>query len=201
MTNQWHERFDTEAYMYGKEPNVFVTEIAHKLPKNGKVLCIAEGEGRNAVYLATLGFSVMSWDFAASGLEKTKRLAEEKDVIVSTELQDLADVQWEDEQWDAIIHIFGHFPKEVMDRTLEGVKQALKPGGYYLSELYTKTQLQYGTGGPGNEEMLINPQEMLATFEGYFVEHFFVGEVHRQEGILHTGDAHVVQCLFQKKEG
>lgn len=200
MANHWHERFKAEAYMYGKEPNAFVKEIAGKLPKGGKVLCIAEGEGRNAVYLAMLGFSVTAWDYAASGLEKTKRLAEERNVTVATELYNLAEVEWESEQWDAIVHVFGHFPKDVMDYALDGVKKALKPGGYYLSELYTKEQLQYGTGGPSNEEMLVNPRELLETFESYFVEHFYVGEVHRQEGILHTGDAHVVQCLFQKRK-
>lgn len=200
MTNHWHERFKTEAYIYGKEPNAFVKEIAGKLPKGGKVLCIAEGEGRNAVYLAMLDFSVTAWDYAASGLEKTMRLAEERKVTVATELHDLAEVEWVSEQWDAIVHVFGHFPKDVMDYTLEGVKKALKPGGYYLSELYTKEQLQYRTGGPRNEEMLMNPTQLLETFESYFIEHFYVGEVHRQEGILHTGDAHVVQCLFQKRE-
>ncbi len=199
MTNHWHERFNTEEYMYGKEPNAFVTAIADKLPK-GKILCIAEGEGRNAVYLATLGFSVTTWDYAASGLEKTKRLAEENNVVVQTALHDLSEVEWEAEQWDAIVHIFGHLPKDVMDRTMAGVKKALKPGGYYLSEMYTKEQLQYGTGGPPNEAMLVDPKEMLRQFENYFVEHFYVGEVHRKEGILHTGDAHVVQCLFQKRE-
>lgn len=199
MTNQWHERFNTDEYMYGKEPNAFVSTIAKQLPK-GKVLCIAEGEGRNAVYLARLGFSVTAWDYAASGLEKTKRLAKEHHVTVSTELHDLAEVEWEKEQWDAIVHIFGHLPKDVMARTMEGVKKALKPGGYYVSEMYTKEQLQYGTGGPPVAEMLVDPKEMLTTFEDYFIEHFYVGEAHRTEGILHTGDAHVVQSLFQKRE-
>lgn len=198
MTNHWHERFDTETYMYGKEPNAFIKEIAYKLPKRSKVLCIAEGEGRNAVYLAELGFSVESWDYAASGLEKTQRLATEKGVTVVTKLHDLADVEWKTEQWDVIVHVFGHLPKDLMSRTFEGVKKALKPGGYYVSELYTKTQLQYGTGGPGNEEMLIDPKEMLTVFNDYFINHFFTGEVHREEGVLHTGDSHVVQCLFQK---
>lgn len=78
MTNHWHERFDTETYMYGKEPNAFIKEIAYKLPKRSKVLCIAEGEGRNAVYLAELGFSVESWDYAASGLKKHKDWQQKK---------------------------------------------------------------------------------------------------------------------------
>ena len=200
MTNMWHERFSTEEYVYGKEPNGFVVEAAGLMPK-GKVLCIAEGEGRNSVYLASLGFDVTAWDFAQSGLEKTRQLAIEKGVDVKTEYHDLADVKWEAEQWDAIIQIFGHFPSEVMSRTLAGIKKALKPGGYYVSELYSKEQLKYGTGGPKNEEMLVNPKEMLEQFDGYFIKHFHVGEVNREEGQLHTGTAHVVQSMFQKRKG
>lgn len=200
MTNFWNERFSMKEYMYGKEPNEFVVESAQSLAK-GKILCIAEGEGRNAVYLASLGHDVTAWDYAASGLEKTKRLADEKGVVVKTELRDLEEVQWEEEQWDAIVHVFGHFPAEVMDRTLTGIKRALKPGGYYISELYTKEQLHYGTGGPRSEALLSDPKQMLTAFDDYFIKHFHVGEVYREEGLGHTGMAHVVQSKFQKRRG
>lgn len=199
MTNSWHERFSTEQYVYGKKPNEFVVEVVQDLSR-GKVLCIAEGEGRNAVYLASLGFDVTAWDYAQAGLDKTKQLADEKGVDVKTELRDLAEVDWEEEQWDAIVHIFGHFPENVMEQTLAGIKKALKPGGYYLSELYTKEQLHYGTGGPRNEELLCDPITLLQQFDGYFVRHFHIGEVHRVEGQLHTGIAHVVQSVFQKRK-
>ena len=199
MTNSWHERFSVEEYVYGKEPNGFLVEAAQDLPK-GKVLCIAEGEGRNSVYLASLGFDVTAWDFAQAGLDKTKRLANEKKVAVKTELRDLSEVTWEAERWDAIVHIFGHFPGNVMDRTLSGIKEALKPDGFYISELYTKEQLQYGTGGPRNEEMLCDPIKLLKQFDDYFVKHFHIGEVNRVEGQLHTGTAHVVQSMFQKRK-
>jgi SAM-dependent methyltransferase len=199
MSNMWHERFSTDEYVYGKEPNEFVVEAAKLMPK-GKVLCIAEGEGRNSVYLASLGFDVTAWDFAQAGLDKTNQLADEKGVVVTTEYRDLADVIWVAEQWDAIVQIFGHFPEDVMARTFSGIKKALKPGGYYISELYTKEQLAYGTGGPRNEAMLINPKEMLEQFDGYFIKHFHVGEVNREEGQLHTGTAHVVQSMFQKRK-
>jgi len=199
MPNMWHERFSADEYVYGKEPNEFVVEAA-KLMSKGKVLCIAEGEGRNSVYLASLGFDVTAWDFAQAGLDKTKQLADEKDVVVTTEFRDLADVNWEAEQWDAIVQIFGHFPEEVMAHTFSGIKKALKPGGYYISELYSKEQLAYGTGGPRDESMLINPKEMLEQFDGYFIKHFHVGEVNREEGQLHTGTAHIVQSMFQKRK-
>lgn len=199
MTNTWHERFSVKEYVYGKEPNAFVVEAAQVIPVEAKVLCIAEGEGRNSVYLASLGYDVTAWDYAQAGIEKTMRLADEENVIVHAELYDLADVLWEEEQWDAIVHIFGHFSEEVMNKTIVGIKRALKPGGFYISELYTKEQLQYGTGGPRNEVMLIDPKNMLTQFEGYFVKHFHIGEVERQEGELHTGTAHVVQSIFQKR--
>lgn len=199
MTNFWHERFSTEEYVYGKEPNQFVVEAARVLPK-GKVLCIAEGEGRNAVYLASIGFDVTAWDYAQAGLDKTNQLANEKGVSVETELRDLAEVVWEEEQWDAIVHIFGHFPADTMDRTMAGVQKALRVGGYYVSELYTKEQLRYGTGGPRDAIMLVDPADFLEKFDGYFIKHFHVGEVNREEGQLHTGTAHVVQSIFQKRE-
>lgn len=199
MTKSWHERFSTEEYMYGKEPNEFLTVAAQDMPK-GKVLCIAEGEGRNAVYLASLGFDVTAWDYAQAGLDKTERLANEKGVVVTTAFRDLEEVEWAEEQWDAIIHIYGQFPPNLMERTLTGIQKALKPGGYYVSELYTKEQLVYGTGGPKHVDLLCDPIMLLSKFDGYFIKHFHVGEVHRMEGQLHTGDAHVVQSIFQKKE-
>ncbi|CAM3271257.1 class I SAM-dependent methyltransferase [Filibacter tadaridae] len=198
MTNPWQDKFSAVEYVYGKEPNGFLVEAAQQL-QTGNVLCIAEGEGRNSVYLASLGFDVTAWDYAQAGLDKTNRLADEKGVHVKTELHDLADVQWEGQQWDAIVQIFGHFPPAIADRTLAGIKKALKPGGLYISELYSKEQLKYKTGGPRDEAMLIDPKELLAQFDGYFVKHFHVGEVDRVEGQLHTGTAHVVQSIFKKR--
>lgn len=118
-----------------------------------------------------------------------------------TELHDLAEVDWQAEEWDAIVHVFGHVPPAVLERTLTGIKKALKPGGVYISELYTKEQLTYGTGGPRDELLLIDPIQLLQAFDGYFIKHFHVGEVHREEGKLHTGTAHVVQSIFRKREG
>lgn len=198
MANKWHERFSSEEYVYGKEPNKFVKESSRFLHE-GKVLCIAEGEGRNSVYLAGQGFDVTAWDYAPAGLDKTNRLADERGVKVITELHDLAEVEWLEEEWDAIIHIFGHFPERVFNKTIEGIKKALKPGGHYVCELYTQEQLQYGTGGPNNLEMLCDPKKLLDTFHEYFIHHFYIGEVERKEGQLHTGQAHIVQAVFEKR--
>ncbi|GIN72098.1 methyltransferase [Bacillus sp. J14TS2] len=198
MNSKWHERFSMDEYFYGKEPNLFLVQATKQLPK-GKILCIAEGEGRNSVFLASRGYDVTAWDFAQSGIEKTKRLAEDRGVIVNTEWHDLADVAWEEEEWDAIIHIFGHFPTPIFERTVEGIRKALKPGGYYVSELYTKEQIEYGTGGPKEIENLCDPATLLSRFSDYFIQHFYIGEVERIEGQGHTGVAHVVQSIFRKR--
>lgn len=197
MSNPWNERFAQEAYVYGKNPNAFVEEVVPLLPL-GKVLCIAEGEGRNAVYLAQHGHEVSAWDYAQTGLDKTEQLASDRGVEVQTALHDLATVEWGCQEWDIIVHIFGHFPKPVLKRTWKGIEQALKPGGLYVTELYTIEQLRYGTGGPKDEHLLVQPVEMLQQFSSFFVKHFYIGEVERYEGQLHTGRAHVVQAIFQK---
>ncbi|MCJ7840014.1 class I SAM-dependent methyltransferase [Lederbergia sp. NSJ-179] len=198
MNEKWHERFSSDEYFYGKEPNLFLVEVEKILPK-GKILCIAEGEGRNSVFLASQGYDVTAWDFAQAGLDKTKKLAHERGVVVKTELHDLANVEWEEEQWDAIIHIFGHFPTPIFERTMQGIRRALKPGGYYVGELYTKEQIRYGTGGPKEIDNLCDPGTLLERFSGYFIQHFYIGEVERIEGQGHTGVAHVVQSIFQKR--
>lgn len=202
MTNSWHERFKSDEYQYGKLPNEFVVEAAHWLPKQAKVLCIAEGEGRNAVYLAEQGFEVTAWDYAAAGLEKTKRLAIERGVEVETCLKDLAEVDWqqEEQQWDAIVHIFGHVSQPLFLRTWQGVQKALVLNGFYISELYTVNQLAYGTGGPPVKELLVNPLHLQEQFAQFFPQHVYIGEVERFEGKLHTGLAHVIQTAYKKQE-
>lgn len=196
--NHWNERFQKEDYVYGKEPNVFLKEFQQKLNISGKVLAIAEGEGRNAVYLAQQGMNVTAWDYAESGLAKTNKLAEERNVAVSTELVDLNEANWHEAKWDEIVCIFGHFPKELREKTLQGVKTAIKPGGYFLTEVYSHYQLPYQSGGPQNLDFLYKPEEFLENFAEWRIVHFFMGEVARYEGEQHNGLSHVIQFVGQK---
>lgn len=197
MENQWDKRFKAEDYMYGKKPNEFIKQIVSKL-KKGKVLAIAEGEGRNAVFLAEQGFDVTTWDFSKVGLEKTAKLAKERGVEVRAELVDLSTAHWEEEKWDVIINVFGHFDAETKARTLSGIASALKPGGMFVTEVYSPDQLEYKTGGPQKLEMLYAPQEILEKFSSWKFHHFYFGEVERYEGQLHTGRCHVIQALIEK---
>lgn len=196
--NPWHTRFQNEEYVYGIEPNVFLKEIQKKLELTGNALAIAEGEGRNAVFLAEQGMHVTAWDFARSGLDKTEKLAKNRGVSVTTEWVDLNEAEWVENQWDELVCIFGHFPSELRKKVLEGVKRAVKPGGYFVSEVYSIHQIPYKSGGPQNQELLYAPEEFLKMFSDWRIIHFFMGEVVRTEGELHNGLAHVIQFVAQK---
>lgn len=198
--SQWNTRFQTENYVYGKEPNAFLTEFQKKIEITGDALAIAEGEGRNAVYLAKQGMSVTAWDYAESGLAKTNKLAVERGVVVTTELVDLNEANWNEAKWDEIVCIFGHFPTELRQKTLKGVKEAVKPGGYFLTEVYSHYQIPYKSGGPQDLDFLYKPEEFLKVFAEWRIVHFFMGEVVRHEGELHNGVSHVIQFVGQKPE-
>lgn len=195
---KWNTRFQNEKYVYGKEPNIFLKEFQKKIDISGDALAIAEGEGRNAVYLAEQGMHVTTWDFAKSGLSKTKMLAKEKGVKVLTDLVDLNEAQWSSSKWDEIVCIYGHFPTELRNKTLKGVKKAIRPGGYFLTEVYSPYQLSYNTGGPQDIDFLYRIEEFLETFSDWHIIHLFLGEVTRHEGELHNGLAHVIQFVGQK---
>ena len=186
--------------IYGTEPNEFLAEAHSKLQLSGNVLTIAEGEGRNAIYLAEQGMNVTAWDYAESGLEKTKRLAEERNVSVKTELVDLNEASWEKDKWDELVCVFGHFPKDLRQRTLQSIKEAVKPGGYFLAEVYSIHQIPYNSGGPKDMDLLYAPEEFLQTFNDWHIVHLFMGEVVRSEGELHKGLSHVIQFVGQKKK-
>lgn len=198
--NPWHTRFQNEEYVYGTEPNVFLKEVQEKLNLTGDALAIAEGEGRNAVFLAEQGMKVTAWDYAESGLVKTEKLAQNRGVSVKTELVDLNEANWIENKWDELVCIFGHFPSEVRKKVLEGIKKTVKPGGYFILEVYSVHQIPYKSGGPQNEDFLYAPDEFLKMFGDWRIAHFFMGEVVRQEGKLHNGLAHVIQLVAQKPE-
>jgi len=198
--NHWNKRFQEEKYIYGTEPNEFLAEAHIKLQLSGNTLTIAEGEGRNATFLAEQGMNVTAWDYAESGLEKTRRLAEERNVSVKTELVDLNEASWEKDKWDELVCVFGHFPKDLRQRTLQSIKEAVKPGGYFLAEVYSIHQIPYKSGGPKDMDLLYAPEEFLQTFNDWHIVHLFMGEVVRSEGELHNGLSHVIQFVGQKKK-
>lgn len=198
MGNKWHERFDTEEYIYGEEPNSFIKSEAGRLRDCPAVVCFAEGEGRNAVFLAKKGHKVTALDYAESGLQKTQKLAEKNQVKVETKRANLLEYEAEADQFDAAVMVFGHFYGQDQRNVFEKLLKAVKPGGIIMLEVYSKEQIEYGTGGPPDVEMLYDPQDMLEWSRGHHIIHFFYGEQIREEGILHTGKAHVIQLVLKK---
>lgn len=194
----WDERYSCAGYAYGTEPNDFLRGMAARLPAGGELLCLAEGEGRNAVWLARQGFRVTGIDASAVGLAKAQRLAAEAGVEIETIQADLADTQLGDERWDGIVSIFCHLPPPLRKKVHGQVARALKPGGLFLLEAYTPRQLEYRTGGPPTEAMMMDLDGLKSELAGLTIEHGveLVREV--REGHFHTGPGAVVQFIARK---
>lgn len=194
----WDERYDTDDYVYGINPNDFLRENVHTIPK-GRVLSLAEGEGRNAVFLARQGYSVTAIDSSKVGLEKAKRLAEENQVNIECIQADLGDFDLGESQWDGIVSIFCPLPPAVRKLLYQNVMRGLKPNGVFLLEAYTPEQLQYGTGGGSSAELMQSRETLMNELADLTFMHLLEKERDVTEGIYHTGLAAVVQAIAVKK--
>jgi len=196
--NTWDQRFNTIEYVYGEQPNAFIEDFVHYLEDYTNVAAYAEGEGRNAVFLALQGHTVTAFDYAESGLKKTNQLAENHNVAVHTKLTDLLEDELPIETFDAAIMVFGHFPAEQQQGVFNRIVDSVKPGGRIMMELYSIYQLPYASGGPRQLDFLYDPLEVLKWCQPYRIIHFFAGEQVRNEGKLHTGLAHTIQIIIEK---
>ncbi|PHZ85815.1 SAM-dependent methyltransferase [Paremcibacter congregatus] len=196
----WNARFGTEAYAYGTAPNDFLQQMADQIPTGGRVLCIAEGEGRNAVYLAQQGHRVSAVDISAAGQKKAERLAREKGVVIDYHLSDLDQFDLGEGRWDAIISIFGYIGRDAVARqsVYSELQKALTPGGVLIVEAYHPEQLNYNTGGPKESDLLITLDELRGAFDKDAVLHAAACERNVIEGVHHTGPAFVTQLVYQK---
>lgn len=196
----WDERYQGAEFAYGTAPNEFLRDqMAHLA--TGKILCLAEGEGRNAVYLAEHGFDVTAIDQSSVGLGKAQHLAENRGVHIHTVVADLADYELEPDAWDGIVSIFAHMPVPARQHLHRQVVGGLRPGGVFLLEAYRPAQLQYGTGGPPVAELMMNLDGLRTELAGLAFEYAdeIVRDVH--EGTLHRGTGAVVQVRARKPTG
>ncbi len=193
----WNDRYNLPGWAYGTEPNDFLRANASRIPM-GKVLCLAEGEGRNAVFLAEQGFRVTGVDSSDVGLKKAQQFATDRAVTIETIHSDLADYSLGVNQWDGIVSIFCHLPRALRRQVYGDAVKALRPGGVLVLEAYSPDQLNYGTGGPPMLEMLYSLSEMKTLFVGLDLE--LAQDVVRdvQEGDYHSGDSSVVQVVACK---
>lgn len=195
----WDQRYNEEGFAYGTEPNDFLKSESFRIAKGGRVLCLAEGEGRNAVFLAKQGYSVTAVDLSPVGLQKAERLALEHGVEISMIVADLADYDLGREDWDGIVSIAAHVPPSLRKKLHAQVISALKTDGVFILEAYSKRQLEMdGVGGPANKELLMSLDELKVELDG--LELILASEVERDisEGKYHQGESAVVQVVASK---
>ncbi len=196
----WERRYSESAYAYGTEPNAFLVEVASRIPP-GPVLCLAEGEGRNAVWLAGRGHAVTAVDSSAAGLAKAEALANRRAVRIERVIADLASFVIAPEAWSAVVAIFAHLPPQLRRAVHRAAARGLASGGVFVLEAFTPRQLALGTGGPKQPELLYTLDLLREDLTGLDLE---VGrEVERDvvEGRYHTGRAAVVQVLARCAPG
>ena len=194
----WNERYNAEEYAYGKAPNKFLEDNYKVIPK-GKVLSLAEGEGRNAVFLAKQGYSVTAVDASQVGLDKAKKLAEENGVSIEIIHANLADFDIGENRWDGIVSIFCPLPSALRKELHKKVVAGLKTNGVFLVEAYTPDQLKHGTGGGNSADLMTTKESLSLELDGLKFKHLIELERDVVEGIYHTGLGAVVQALASKE--
>lgn len=198
--NMWDERYSSQEYAYGTEPNAFLASLnweqIHPTPTAGKrVLSLAEGEGRNAVYLARQGFDVTAVDSSNVGLKKAQQLARNQQVALHTQQADLLHYPLAENTWDGIVCFYGHFPTELCSNLFPSSVKALKNGGFFIMEVFSQKQIHYASGGPKDPSLLYNLDELRHLLTG--LEFSIANEVivDLKQGSFHNGLASVIQIL------
>ena len=197
--DQWNARFAAEGYLFGTEPNEFLRAHAALLPKKGRVLAVADGEGRNGVWLAQQGLDVLSIDFSPVALAKARALARERGVKLETAEADLAKWRWPRSGFTAVVAIFIQFVGPALrDKIFAGVKRALKPGGVLLMQGYRPRQLEYKTGGPPVEENLYTEELLRSAFADLEIVELVSHDDEIHEGRGHDGMSALIDLVARK---
>ena len=196
MKEFWNERFGREEYIYGTLPNRFFAEQILRLSP-GKLLMPAEGEGRNAVYAASLGWKVSAFDYSEEGKEKAVRLALEQGVDIDYEVRNVLDFH-AGESYDAIGLIFTHFANEERQHFFNEMEKSLAPGGYLIMEVFSKSQLGNQSGGPKSLELLYSKDEIRQLLPTHSFTLLEESKTELNEGPFHFGEAEVVRVVARK---
>ena len=194
----WDKRYSTDVYVYGTQPNGFLSSNLYALPK-GKILSLAEGEGRNAVFLAKQGYSVTAVDISSIGLSKAQKLAEAHGVVIECVHADVTEFAFGEHCWDGIISIFCPLPSELRVDVYKKVESSLRTDGVFLTEAYTPRQIEYGTGGGNCIDTMQSKESLARELPNLHFSHLVEVEREVIEGICHTGMASVVQAIGHRK--
>lgn len=201
--DRWNERYSSEEFAYGTVPNVFLKEQLANIDC-GKILFAAEGEGRNAVFAATLGWEASAFDISAEGQKKALLLAQEANVEISYEIGALEQLSYQSEQFDVIALIYAHFPAAIKSAYHKKLSKLLKTGGLIIFEAFSKEHLQYNSknpkvGGPKDIDDLFSIEEITSDFSNYDILQLEQTEIELSEGHFHNGTGSVIRFVGRKK--
>lgn len=196
--NFWNEKFSAEEYIYGVEPNVYFKQSIDKI-KPGKILVPAAGEGRDAVYAASLGWDVIAFDMSEVGKIKAMKLAESKNVKIQYDLYDVRDFKIKPDEYDAVILSYFHLSENIRKEFYSKIISSLKKGGVVILEAFTPKQLNNTSGGPKEIQLLFSPEMLQEEFNGLNIFENKEHEIILDEGKLHKGKANVVRFLAVKE--
>lgn len=202
-TDRWNERFSKEEFAYGEEPNNYLKEQLEKLDV-GKILFAAEGEGRNAVYAAKLGWTVSAFDISVEGKRKALLLAEKNQVSIDYKVGELQTLDYNLEQFDAIAFIYAHFPAEIKSFYHKTLDKYLHKNGIVIFEAFSKKHIDYiskneKVGGPRDIASLFSMDEIKSDFVNYEVIELIEQEIELNEGLFHNGTGSVIRFVGRKK--
>ena len=199
-TQFWNERFDKEEFIFGKEPNEYLVEKTKQyLKPQDKVLCIADGEGRNGVWLAKQGMQVVGFDASDIALAKAKQFAKDNQVEVEYSFSDTDSYAWHENTYDAVIGIFIQFADPAMRaRIFQQAHKETKPGGLFILQGYTPKQLEYKTGGPSLIEHLYTEELIKGLAKEFQILELVSYEKELSEGPRHTGMSAILGLVCRK---
>ncbi|MHB1279313.1 MAG: class I SAM-dependent methyltransferase [Bacteroidia bacterium] len=202
-TERWNERYRSEAFAYGEEPNEYLKEQLKKL-NPGSILFPAEGEGRNAVFAAKHGWKVSAYDISSEGKKKALRLAEANKVSIDYQVGALLEGMYEPGQFEAIALIYAHIPAEIRSGTHKILNSLLRPGGILVFEAFSKNHLAYiakneKVGGPRELSLLFSIDELNTDFANFDIIELAEKEIELKEGDFHNGTGSVIRFVGRKR--
>lgn len=195
----WNARFATEDYIFGTAPNRFLESQAARIRPGMNALSIADGEGRNGVWLAEQGARVHAIDVSPVALEKARKLAAARGVTLDFEQADILDWNWPDAAYDLVAAIFIQFaPPPERDRIIAGIRRCLKPGGLLILQGYTPKQIEFGTGGPPHAANMYTADLLRDWFGDWDIVHLAEHESVISEGSHHHGMSALIDLVARK---
>ncbi|MFX0540746.1 class I SAM-dependent methyltransferase [Roseovarius sp. S4756] len=200
MSNSmWDDRYAGDGYLFGTDPAGFLLRQTHHLAP-GRTLAVADGEGRNSVFLAQQGLSVTAFDASPVAVDKARRLAEARGVEVDFNVSDVDSWDWKPEAFDTVVAIFIQFAgPQMRDMIFDGMKRTLKPGGKLLLHGYRPEQLDYGTGGPPKAENMYTRDLLEEVFGDFQILRLEAYDREITEGSGHAGMSALIDLIAQKK--